>query len=251
MNHYEILEVQPGAPQHEIYKAYVRARSIYSQDNPALYSMFSREESRELLRLIEEAHRVLSNPSLRLEYDQRLIRGDFQRPLTSASDNLSLAPVDAMVPDPSIPGSHAAPEAIPPAPRPVLMRMDFETPSPAAPSSRAGGLQNLPPGHGKTALGTYVIDEQMEAEIRSVEDVDGAFLQKVRSYKCVSLDAMAEHIRVSKSYITAVESNDYESLPAGVFVRGFVVQMCKALGLPDQSIASRYMQKFKAGGGKT
>ena len=75
-NYYEILEVSPEAPSHEIHRAYQRARETYSQDNPALYSMFSAEEARELLRMIEEAFAVLSNASLRRSYDESLNRGE-------------------------------------------------------------------------------------------------------------------------------------------------------------------------------
>ena len=63
-NYYEILEVAIDAPPHEIHRAYQRAKTTYSSENPALYSMSSPEEARELLRLIEEAYTVLGNPSL-------------------------------------------------------------------------------------------------------------------------------------------------------------------------------------------
>ena len=66
-NYYEILEVTPDAAATEIHKAYQRARQTYSQDNPALYSMFSPDEARELLRLIDEAYNCLlyTSPSPR------------------------------------------------------------------------------------------------------------------------------------------------------------------------------------------
>src|SRR5262249_52505125 len=86
-NYYEVLEVAPDAPQHEVHKAYQRAKSTYSQENPALYSMFSADEARELLKLIEEAFAVLGNHSLRKAYDEALQRGEF--PLKSELTNSS------------------------------------------------------------------------------------------------------------------------------------------------------------------
>src|SRR5947208_3257831 len=75
-NYYEVLEVAEDAPPHEIHRAYQRAKSTYSSDNPALYSMFSPEEARELLRLIEEAYTVLGNPGLRKSYDESRAKGE-------------------------------------------------------------------------------------------------------------------------------------------------------------------------------
>jgi curved DNA-binding protein CbpA len=71
-NYYEVLEVSPSAPQHEIHKAYERAKVTYSGDNPALYSVFSAHEARQLLIMIEEAYSVLGNSTLRGIYDIRI-----------------------------------------------------------------------------------------------------------------------------------------------------------------------------------
>ena len=87
MTLYEVLEVPPEAPQTEIHRAYQRAKSIYSADNPALYSMFSREEARELMQLIEEAYAVLGNPALRKSYDDSVTLGPSRPSLSVAATN--------------------------------------------------------------------------------------------------------------------------------------------------------------------
>lgn len=76
-NYYDILEVNASAPQHSVTTAYERAKTTYSGDNPAIYTIFSENEARELLSLIEEAYSVLSNKALRSIYDQRLLSGQF------------------------------------------------------------------------------------------------------------------------------------------------------------------------------
>ena len=58
-NYYEILELSTNAAQHEITTAYDRARKTYSGDNPAIYTIFSEKEARDLLKLIDEAYAVL------------------------------------------------------------------------------------------------------------------------------------------------------------------------------------------------
>ena len=69
---YEILEVAPDAPQEEIHRAFLRAKTTYSPNCPALYSTFSKDEAEEFARLINEAYAVLGNPSRRREYDDLL-----------------------------------------------------------------------------------------------------------------------------------------------------------------------------------
>lgn len=225
-NYYEVLEVAPNAPPHEIHKAYQRAKSTYSSDNPALYTMFSAEEARELLRLIEEAYSILSNPAMRRSYDEARSRGE---PLPN--EVLKQAPVNIAE------ASHNAHQAQP----------DFTAPSPAAP---ANSSKTLPPGTGRTMLSTYTIDDAFEAELREATEFDGGLLQRVRLYKNISLDRMSEATRISRTYLTSVETNDFKSLPAAVYVRGFIVQVARILGLEDQKVASSYMKIFRAGGGK-
>lgn len=74
-NYYEILELATNVPQHEVSVAYDRAKATYSGDNPAIYTIFSEHEARELLAMIEEAYAVLGNKTLRGIYDQRLFAG--------------------------------------------------------------------------------------------------------------------------------------------------------------------------------
>src|SRR5438045_2686451 len=73
-SYYEILEIEPTASGRDVHTAYMRAKETYSPDSPALYTMFTPEEARELLKMIEEAFTVLSNQVKRQEYDLSLAR---------------------------------------------------------------------------------------------------------------------------------------------------------------------------------
>lgn len=70
--YYEILEVKPDSPQHEITKAYERAKATYATDNPALYSVFTQVEAKQLLQVVEEAYTILGNAIYRARYNERL-----------------------------------------------------------------------------------------------------------------------------------------------------------------------------------
>lgn len=234
-NYYEILEVAADAPSHEIHKAYQRAKATYSADNPALYSMFSPDEARELLRLIEEAYSVLGNPTLRKSYDDG--RQSIQAPSAAG-----ILPPHSIV--------SAAPQ---PPPVPVLSapeRADDSVGSVSIHKDSAASQPPLAPGMARTTLSTYQIDETFEAELKSASDFDGRFLQRIRLYKNVNIDRLSEVTRISRPYLVALESNDYKSLPAAVFTRGFVVQYAKFMGLDENKVAASYIKMFKAGGGK-
>jgi curved DNA-binding protein CbpA len=202
---YEVLEVAPGAAQHEIHQAYERAKMTYSPESPALYTMFTENEARELLRLIEEAYSVLGNQLTRQRYDQSLV----------------------------------------PLARPHLPDLEVQT----AVSESAGApvvaeAPRIPEGFARTRFGVYEVDLQFEEQIKNQTEFDGAFLKKVRQYKGVNLDQLSTETRIGKAYLASLEAGDADGLPALVFVRGFVVQVARALGLNDQRAANSYMQKL-------
>lgn len=218
---YELLEVNPSAPQNEIHHAYQRAKETYSPDSPALYTMFTKEEAHELMRLIDEAYQVLSSQSRRHQYDLQLKQNQIH-----LQQNL--------INNPDLSTQIAYQSAYE---SPVHQHTSFAQPKKAEP---------LPKGFAKTKFGVYEIDKSFEEQIQQTEQFDGSIIQKVRMYKNISLEQLSEETRISRSYIGAIESNAYESLPAPVFVRGFVVQISRCLGLDDNLVAKTYMQKYKA-----
>ncbi len=280
VNYYEVLEVAYDAPQHEVHKAYTRAKATYAQDNPALYSMFTRDEARDLLKLIEEAYSVLGNHGLRRNYDDTLQKSSPARAALSSvprqaapsagfvQDTHDALP-DFMVPDPSIPGSFDESEPIPTYSRPIEVNTLIEPPrsnsTDPAPATAAGKRESIlvtnsdftvrklesdiplmPPDTGKCPLGTYKIDAAIEAEIAARTEFDGPFLQRVRVYKQVSLEKLSVASRIGKTYLIALESNDFKNLPAPVFLRGFLVQMGRQLGIDEQKVVTSYMSLAKA-----
>ena len=300
VNYYEVLEVAYDAPQHEVHKAYTRAKATYANDNPALYSMFTRDEARDLLKLIEEAYAVLGNHGLRRNYDNTLHKSASTRGLSSVPPIATTQPVSAeadhnalpdfMVPDPSIPGSYeearpvvaAAPpvQMVPPVATPNMhiappIHQPVANPPPATTTplmdpihaaatgkresilvtnaeftvrKRESTIPHMPADTGRCPLGTYKIDNGIEQEIAEREEFDGPFLQRVRVYKQVSLEKLSVASRIGKTYLIALESNDFKNLPAPVFLRGFLVQMGKQLGLDENKVVSSYMNLAKSSG---
>lgn len=197
-NYYDILEVNPHCPQHEITSAYERAKNTYSGENPAIYTMFSEVEARDLLRMIEEAYSVLGNKTLRALYDEKIGQ------------------------------------------KKSLKEISFES---LQTESRLQFHETF--NTSKTNKETFIKDEAREKEIQAITSWSGLELKKIRDYKKYSLDKLSEITKVSSFYINAIEEMDPPHLPAPVFVRGYVVQIAKTLGLDEKKVADSYMKNFK------
>jgi hypothetical protein len=195
-NYYDILEVSPHCAQQEVTTAYERLKMTYGGENPAIYTIFSEDEAREMLGLVEEAFAVLGNKSLRTSYDEKMS-------LTVGKPNS----VDKQ-------------------------------------SARMKGLDI--PKKNAFSKPTYDTNEELEKEIRSCQDWSGEMLKKVRVYKNWKVDALAELTKISGFYITAIECIEPKNLPAPVFVRGYVAQLSRVLGLEEKVVCDSYMKHFKS-----
>jgi len=198
-NYYDILELSLQCSQNDITDAYKKAKATYTGQNPALYTIFSDQEAREYLRLVEEAYSVLGNRSLRALYDEKLVKGIR-----------------------------------------VTEQVAYDTLLQESRTSKSFQL----PKNSRFKL-DYEKNPEMENEILQQQSWTGSYLRKVREYKKVSIDQMSEITKVTPYYLKAVETMEPQSLPAPVFVRGYIVQICKVLCLDDKRVADSYMKSFK------
>lgn len=245
---YEILEISPDSSQEEVHRAFQRAKQTYSPNSPALYSVFSKEEAEELLRLIDEAYSVLSNQSRRKQYDQNLYRKKSSPPLsnvvTDSAEPSEVKAEDLVIPEASSTSWTSTESVGAQDSNRIDPRMTQVSPEVLA--------SNPPPSGGpvgRTRFSHYDIDETMEDEIRNQSVFDGSFMQKVRLYKKVSLDQLSEHTRIGRQYLISIEANDFGTLPAPVFVRGFIRQYAQVLGLNENVATESFMKLFKASRG--
>ncbi len=196
-NYYEILEVSPQSHQTEVNQAYERMKVTYGGDNPAIYTIFSEEEARNMLNLIEEAFSVLGNKSLRTDYDEKMSFNSkpdgmapisVGRPIASMTDKIKKGP---------------------------LFKPEFK------------------------------MNAIFEAEIKERTDWDGEQIKKVREYKNWTLESLAETTKISGYYIQGIEKLEPGSLPAPVFVRGYVSQICRVLSLDEKKVCDSFMKYYK------
>ena len=244
-NYYEVLEIPATARSEEIYHSYQRAKSAYSSDSLALYSLMSPEECRNILELVEEAYSILSDPTKRKRYDEaRGLNRDFNTMnYNSLSDR--------------VPGIRAEMVSQTTTAVSNMLREEFTLNSISTGSDNSAEASRTQSATGSgttnvTKLVTqkrfaldYVINADFEKEIEETTEFSGDFLRKIREYKNLDLERLADMTKVSRLYLQGIENEDFGKLPAAVYVRGFVFQYAKCLKLQPEIVANAYVARMK------
>ncbi|AFU98147.1 RodZ domain-containing protein [Simiduia agarivorans] len=74
----------------------------------------------------------------------------------------------------------------------------------------------------------------------------GAALQQARESKSLSLETVANVLRISRAKLQALESDQYADMPAEAFVRGYIRAYCKLVGLDEAEMIGRYEEFLAA-----
>lgn len=242
-NYYEVLEIPANARSEEIYHSYQRAKSAYSLDSIALYSLMSPEECRNVLELVEEAYSILSDPTKRKRYDEaRGLNREFNSMNYNALSDRT----------PPVRGEFSGQKNAS-----VSANSEFTL------NSQTTGSDISVNGHGhsnNSGVNTtnvnklvtqkrfaldYVVNADFEKQIEDETEFTGDFLRKIREYKNLDLDRLSDMTKVSRMYLQGIEMEDFGKLPAPVYVRGFVFQYAKCLKLKPEVVANSYVTRMK------
>lgn len=74
---------------------------------------------------------------------------------------------------------------------------------------------------------------------------DGARLRRARLARGAEIDSIAAVTKVNPAYLRCIEGDDFEALPAPVYVRGFVDAYARFLDLDARTVASSYVERVK------
>jgi len=202
-DHYQVLEVPYGATVEEIRSAYEAAREIYQLDSLVSSSILNAEERRVVLERITSAYHTLVAEESRRLYDQKLAETSEE-----VRELLSSRPSR---PSPTRPVAAAsAPAGTAGWPR-----------APLAPRGVQGTKPSLSPG----------------------EEVSGRFLRRVRESLGLDLRTIAEETKIGSTMLAYIEEERIERLPAPVYLRSFVGQYARCLGLEGERVASSYVAR--------
>ena len=68
----------------------------------------------------------------------------------------------------------------------------------------------------------------------------GERLKREREMREISIDELTKATRISTRFIEALENEDWEKLPGGVFGHGFVRSIARYLGLDEEAFLGEY-----------
>ena len=96
-------------------------------------------------------------------------------------------------------------------------------------------------------------ENQMEAESEEIDgspfeetpEFDGPSLRRARLRASVELEEISETTKVSMTNLRNIEDEEFEDLPASVYVRGFVMAYANMLGLDAEKVATDYMMRVE------
>lgn len=80
-----------------------------------------------------------------------------------------------------------------------------------------------------------------EVETQVKELISGDFLKKTRQDKNMSLSEISKATRIGMNYLLAIEEENLSVFPARVYLKGFLRQYAKYLGLDPEKTALGYL----------
>lgn len=78
-------------------------------------------------------------------------------------------------------------------------------------------------------------------------DSVGAYIKREREQRGFTVDEVSRLTKISARYLRALEAEDYQSLPAEPFVRGFLRSYAQCIGLNPQEVMLLYRQNRGTG----
>lgn len=74
---------------------------------------------------------------------------------------------------------------------------------------------------------------------------DGSMLRGVRESLGIDLEEISRKSKVKSKYLSAIEDDRHHDLPEPVFVRGFLVELAKELGLNPNQVSKTYLKQMQ------
>jgi flagellar biosynthesis protein FlhG len=163
-SHHDVLEVERGATDEEIRRAYKRMCGVFDPENLVTFGLFDEEGLDAARTRIDEAYDVLLDPARNAETDQEQVPSG------------ELPPAPSITPD---------------------------------------------------------------------TEFSGALLRAVRESQGTTLHQISERTKVGINYLRCLEEDEFEKLPAAVYVRGFVTEFAKCLRLDPEQVSQSYLRRYK------
>lgn len=205
-NYYTLLGISPEATFEEVRSAYDQALGIYSADSIATYSLLTREERERMLSRLVDAYKTLTNSQLRKEYNSFLVeKGELSPQEIGLSSLRDSDTAKGKLRDVSVES---------------LVQREERTENENQPS---GDNLDLPD---------------------NLTSVTGRDIKMLRIAGDISLEEIYRKTNIPKKTVEDIEEENFENLPALVYLKGFLKTYAKVLNINEDQMVDGYIERF-------
>lgn len=213
LTHYQVLGLEPGAGEEDIRRAFRRMRALFDAESVALYGLYRALDIEQETVRLKRAVETLLDPVARQRYDQQLF-GRRQVTRATVSDEI-----------------------------PSRIEGRIESRLDVRPERRPGDER---PSERPRPAPRRPADPLAAAGLKPEDALDGAALLRVREACGIRLEEIAEKTKISMFTLRCIESDQYDDLPAPVYLRGFLKQLATFLELPADRVTRDYLHAMDA-----
>jgi flagellar biosynthesis protein FlhG len=197
---YEVLEIDPGASDEDIRRAYKRMREMYAPESMVVCGLFTPERLAVVQQRVEEAYDTLLDQEKRRNHDLALF-----------------------------------PDGVPARQAPTPPTGTQATPVPVTPS-QTGPHQKIDETPTRVQI--------PEPEVGPETEFTGALLRSVREARGIHLADVSQRTKVGIGHLRAIEDERWASMPALVYLRGFVVAYARYLRFDINQVTRTYLARY-------
>jgi len=78
----------------------------------------------------------------------------------------------------------------------------------------------------------------------------GEKLRRQRESRNITLREISDSTKINKRYLEALECNDFDALPGGVFTKGYIRTFAESIGMDPEPLLDDYRNELRARGGE-
>ena len=247
-NYYQILEVLKTASLLEIRDAYEGKLEETQLEAFAAYSLLPEEETEEKLLHFSQAFVTLANPVARAKYDDELQQGMVSAEMQPVTEKEQIKKLYSKK---SVRGKTKTVPPHPSPPKKVKAEKEIEIKKSVTRDvvveSQAERLGN----YHKLAAKNELAEESLEEFYSTFKthggklSYNGTILQQIRKIKSVTLEELAQITCIRKTYLRAIEDENFSKFTSEIYLKGYLLCYIEALQLPKEQVLTDYVLLYK------
>ena len=247
-NYYQILEVQKTASLLEIRYAYEGKLEETQLEAFAAYSLLPEEETEEKLLHFSQAFVTLANPVARAKYDDELQQSMVSAEMKPVTEKEKIKKLYSKR---SVRGKTKTVPPHPSLPKKVKAGKEVEIKKSVirdiVEESQAERLGN----YHKLAAKNELAEESLEEFYSTFKthggklSYNGTILQQIRKIKSVTLEELAQITCIRKTYLRAIEDENFSKFTSEIYLKGYLLCYIEALQLPKEQVLTDYVLLYK------